>query len=79
MLFSCTTKEVKIETLEIDEVSMPTKMDRKMPITVNNEIVSFSSTLDESEYEKSVSSKDNPYTLYDEDDLPTSYVFEDKI
>ena len=79
MLFSCTTKEVKSETLEIDEVSMPTKMDRKMPITVNNEIVSFSSTLDESEYEKSVSSKDNPYTLYDEDDLPTSYVFEDKI
>ena len=79
MLFSCTPNEAKNETLEIDQVSMPTKMDKMMPFNANNEIVSFVTTLDESEYAQSVSSKDNPYTLYDVADLPTSYVFEDKV
>lgn len=79
MLFSCTPNEAKNETLEIDQVSMPTKMDKMMPFNANNEIVSFESSLDESEYLKSVSSKSNPYTLYNEADLPTSYVFEDKV
>ena len=79
ILFSCTTKEVKNETLEIDQESMPTKMEMDMPFNANNKIVSFESSLDESEYLKSVSSKSNPYTLYNEADLPTSYVFEDKV
>ena len=54
-------------------------MERDMPFNANNKIVSFVTTLDESEYAQSVSSKDNPYTLYDVADLPTSYVFEDKV
>lgn len=65
---------------EIDEVSMPTKLEHKAPdfIKSNNEIVTFTSTLNSKEYLESVSSPDNEYTLYNKEDLPEFYTFIDK-
>lgn len=65
---------------EIDEVSMPTRFEHKAPdfMKSNNEIITFTSTLNSKEYLESVSSPDNEYTLYNKDDLPESYVFVDK-
>lgn len=65
-----------------DGVSAPTmKPDGGMPgfgMMADNSAVTFSSSVDETPYLVSVSSPDDPYTLYDEADLPSSYTFTDK-
>ena len=93
LLTSCTTsktkEEVKIENTpvtveemikEVDSISMPTRGERKEFdfVKANNEIVSFTSTIDNKQFLVSVSSPDNKYTLYNQDDLPESYSFIDK-
>ncbi|MDY5056229.1 MAG: carbohydrate-binding domain-containing protein [Bullifex sp.] len=65
-----------------DRVSAPTiKAEGTKPgfgMMADNSAVTFSSSVDETPYLESVSSPDNPYTLYDEADLPSSYTFTDK-
>ena len=89
LLISCSTTTTEeqqpiIESKEVTVVDMvknvdqPIMVPRKMGSFSNNEIVTFTSTLDSKAYLESVSAPDNIYTLYNEMDLVESYSFIDK-
>lgn len=89
LLISCSTttteeqqpiiesKEVTVSDM-VKNVDQPIMVPRKMGSFSNNEIVTFTSTLDSKAYLESVSAPDNIYTLYNEMDLVESYSFIDK-
>ena len=89
LLISCSTttteeqqpiiesKEVTVADM-VKNVDQPIMIPRKMGSFSNNEIVTFTSTLDSKAYLESVSAPDNIYTLYNEMDLVESYSFIDK-
>ena len=89
LLISCSTttteeqqpiiesKEVTVADM-VKNVDQPIMVPRKMGSFSNNEIVTFTSTLDSKAYLESVSAPDNIYTLYNEMDLVESYSFIDK-